>query len=187
MPQATSGPKGPGKREVRKQLAALSKEALLDEVMRMYSDFAPVREYLSMRVSPDDAAVRTKYRRIIEKEFTVSRTRGPRISVARKAVLDYRKVAPTEEAAADMMLFYVEQAEAFAYDVGGDEALYASAWRMYRDALDLIVKHDVHERFRERSRRLARREHGYGFQDELASHHHLVFGEDIFLGSQAED
>lgn len=44
MSPATPAPKQPGKREVRTLLAALSKEALLDEVMRMYSDFAPVRE-----------------------------------------------------------------------------------------------------------------------------------------------
>lgn len=58
----------------------------------MYDDLTPVREYLSMRVSPDDTAVREKYKRIVAKEFSPSWTRGPRLSVARKAVQDYRKV-----------------------------------------------------------------------------------------------
>src|SRR3954463_11496490 len=89
--------KRPGKREVRKLLSTLSKEALIDELMRMHDDFAQVREYLSMRVSPDDTAVREKYKRIIAKEFSFSWTRNPRVSIARKAVQDYRKVASSAE------------------------------------------------------------------------------------------
>ena len=97
MPKPTSVPRRPGKREVRKLLAALSKEQLVDELMRMHDDFAQVREYLSMRVSPDDTAVREKYKRIIAKEFSFSWTRTPRVSIARKAVQDYRKVASSAE------------------------------------------------------------------------------------------
>jgi Family of unknown function (DUF6155) len=175
MKQRPSPTRGPGKREVRKLLSALSREALVDEVMRMYDDFAPVREYLSMRVSPDDTVVREKYKRIVEKEFSFSFTRTPRLSVARKAVLDYRKVAASAEGIADVMLHYVEQAAALAADVGGDDALFTSILRMYRDAVDHIVKHGLQDHFRERSRRATEQDFGYGVSDAMRGFHTFRF------------
>ncbi|HEV7590930.1 MAG TPA: DUF6155 family protein [Longimicrobium sp.] len=177
MPKPPSAARRPGKRAVRTLLATLSKEQLIDELMRMYDDFAPVREYLSMRVSPDDTAVREKYKRIIAKEFSFSWTRTPRVSVARKAVQEYRKVASSAEGVADMMMFYVEQIEAFAADTGGDEGLFLSAWSMYHDAVDQIAKHELQDQFRERSRRLARSRHGYGFSDLVMDLHTTWFEE----------
>ena len=138
----------------------------------MYDDFAPVREYLAMRVSPDDSAVRDKYKRIIEKEFS-SWTRGPRLSVARKAVQDYRKVAASAEGIADMMLYYVEQAVAQADDAGADERTVSSLLTMYRDAIDHILKHDLREQFLERSRRVAQRDFGYGISDAMMDFHSI--------------
>jgi hypothetical protein len=170
-----SAARRPGKRDVRKLLSALPKEALVDEVMRMYDDFAPVREYLSMRVSPDDTAVREKYKRIIEKEFSSGWTRTPRVSVARRAVLDYRKVAASAEGIADVMLYYVERAVALAYNVGGDEVLFSSIVRMYRDGVDHVVKHGLQDEFRERSRRLASYDFGYGVSYVLSSYHAARF------------
>jgi hypothetical protein len=179
MPKSPSAAKRPGKRDVRKLLSALSKEAIIDELMRMYDDFTPVREYLSMRVSPDDTAVREKYKRIIEKEFTLSWTRGPRLSVARKAVQDYRKVASSTEGIVDVMMYYVEQAVAFAADVGGDEALFASAWSMYRDAVEHIARDGLQDQFRERSGRLTEYNFGYGFSDALTDLHTAWFDDDL--------
>jgi hypothetical protein len=189
MPKQPSAARGPGKREVRKLLASLSQEALIDELMRMYDDFAPVREYLSMRVSPDDTAVREKYKRIVAKEFSSSSYRAPRISVARKAVLDYRKVAVSVEGTADVMLYYVERVVAFVDDVGGDESLFSSAWSMYQDAVDHIVKNRLEERFRERSRRLARRDVGYGFSERVMDLHTAWFedGDDLDEEDGADD
>jgi|GEM_PF-1379702 len=178
MKQRPSPTRGPGKREVRKLLSTLSREALVDEVMRMYDDFAPVREYLSMRVSPDDTAVREKYKRIIDREFSSSLMRNPRLSVARKAVLDYRKVAASAEGIADVMLYYVEQAVELALDVGTDEAMVLSILRMYRDAVDHVVKNELQDRFRERSRRVVDREIGYGVSDAMKDFHDFRFEDD---------
>jgi hypothetical protein len=171
MPKPSSAARRPGKREVRKLLETLSKEQLVEELMRMHDDFAQVREYLSMRVSPDDTAVREKYKRIIGKEFSFSYTRSPRVSIAREAVQDYRKVAASAEGVADIMMYYVEQVEAYTADLGADEGLYSSAGRMYRDAVKHIVKHELQDRFRERSRRLAHTMHGYGFSGLLMDLH----------------
>ena len=186
MKKPSSSRRGPGKREVRNLLAALSQEELIDEVMRMYDDFAPVREYLAMRVSPDDSAVREKYKRIIEKEFS-SWTRGPRLSVARRAVQDYQKVAASAEGIADVMMYYVEQAAVFANDLGGDEALYSSASRMYQNAVDQIAKHQLQDRFRDRSRRLARQSHGYGFSDHVMELHTFCFEDEDPDGLEEEE
>lgn len=177
MAKPPSTARRPGKREVRKLLETLSKEQLIEELMRMHDDFAQVREYLSMRVSPDDTAVREKYKRIIAKEFSFSWTRTPRVSIAKKAVQDYRKVASSAEGVVDVMMYYVEQVEAFAADVGGDEGLYSSAGSMYIDAVKHIAKHELQDQFRERSRRLARSRHGYGFSDLLMDLHTAWFEE----------
>lgn len=58
---------------------------------------------------------------------------------------------------------------------------------MYRDAVNLIVKHDLRERFRDRSRRLASRSHGYGFSDDVGFLHDDAFEDAGDLDDSAED
>jgi hypothetical protein len=89
-------PKPVGRRELRKFLDGCSREELAEQVLHLFAEFEPVREYYQMRLHPheDEATTRAKYKRVIEDEFFPSRGEPKmRFSVVRKAVQDYRKVA----------------------------------------------------------------------------------------------
>ena len=172
-----SAPKTPGRRELRKYLDGLGKDELIEQITQLFADFAPVREIYQARLSAgDDTATREKYKRIIDKEFRLFG--NPRVSTARKAVLDYQKVAGSVEGVADLMIHYVERGIAFASSCGYDVAsFYDSMATMWRNAMLHIQKHDLQQRFEERCERvvgLARR-CGYGLDSSMESNYFETF------------
>jgi hypothetical protein len=162
-----------GKRELRKHLQALTQEQLVNHLLHLGESFKDVQAYLQNVVHPaDDETVRARYRQIIDNEFFPARGYGKaRLSVARKAVTDYRKVAASAEGPADLMLAYVEMGVRFTRAYGDiDEPFYRSMESMYTSALQWIVKHGLEDAFRPRAEAIltATRGMGYWFHDTLA-------------------
>jgi hypothetical protein len=170
--------KAPGRRELRKYLEGLDREELIEQVMQLSADFAPVRELYQARLSAgDDTETRAKYKRIIDKEFRLFG--NPRVSVARKAVLDYQKVAGSVEGVADLMIYYVECGVTFASSCGYDVAsFYDSMATMWHNAMLHIGKHELQSRFKERCERVLRAADrcGYGLAESLDFDYVDVFG-----------
>ncbi len=170
--------RAPGRRELRKYLEGLDREELIEQVMRLSADFAPVRELYRARLSAgDDTETRVKYKRIIDKEFRLFG--DPRVSVARKAVLEYQKVAGSVEGVADLMIYYVECGVTFAAGCGWDVAsFYDSMATMWRSAMLHIHKHELQPRFQERCERVldAASRCGYGLEEALDFDYIDVFG-----------
>jgi hypothetical protein len=175
-----------GKREIRKHLQGLSHDQLVNHLLILSDSFKDVQAYLQNVVHPaDDETVRARYRRIIENEFFPARGLGKmRLAVARKAVMDYRKVAASVDGPADLMLAYVEVGVRFTDTYGDiDEPFYRSMESMYANALQWIAKHGLEDTFRPRAEALveATRDMGWWFHDNLW---------DIFsrwLGDDTED
>jgi hypothetical protein len=172
-----------GKRELRKHLQGLTQEQLVNHLLHLGESFKDVQAYLQNVVRPaDDETVRARYRQIIENEFFPARGYGKaRLSVARKAVTDYRKVAASAEGPADLMLAYVELGVRFTRAYGDiDEAFYQSMSSMYASALQWMVKHGLEDAFRPRAEAIvsATAGIGYGFHDII---------EDIFFQWLDED
>ena len=161
-----------GKREIRKHLQGLSHEQLVNHLLNLGDSFRDVQAYLQNVVRPaDDETVRARYRQIIENEFFPARGLGKmRLAVARKAVMDYRKVAASVEGPADLMLAYVEVGVRFTDTYGDiDEPFYRSMESMYASALQWIAKHGLEDAFRPRAEALlaATRDMGWWFHDNL--------------------
>jgi hypothetical protein len=159
--------------EVKRFLQQLSKEQLMNQILDLCASFPQVQDYYQTKVRPaDDASVREKYKKIIEQEFFPSRGFGKaRLSVARKAVTEYKKVTATVEGVADLMLFYVETGVRFTNTYGDiNEPFYRSMERMYASAVEHIVKHGLEEEFEPRCTRIVRDTSGIGwwFHDTLA-------------------
>ena len=158
--------------ELKRFLGGLSREQLVTQVLDLWTSFPQVRDYYEAKVRPaSDETVREKYRRIVLHEFYPDRGFGRiRLSVARRAVADYRKLAASPEGVADLMLFYVETGVRFTNDYGDiDEAFYSSMERMYASALAWIRKHGLEERFEPRCAKIVEdtRDVGWGFHDAL--------------------
>jgi Family of unknown function (DUF6155) len=162
-----------GKRELRKHLQGLTQEQLVNHLLHLGESFKDVQAYLQNVVHPaDDETVRARYGQVVENEFFPKYGYGKaRLSVARKAVTDYRKVAASVEGPADLMLVYVEMGVRYTRTYGDiDEAFYRSVESMYGSALQWIVKHGLDHAFRSRAEAVltATRRMGYGFHDTLA-------------------
>lgn len=179
-------PKPLGKRELRKFLDGCTRDELVEQVQHLFAEYPQVREYYEMRVRPEagDVLTRTKYKRIIENEFQpLNGLPKLRLQVARKAVQDYRRVAPSIEAALDVMLFHVEMGVACLNEYGIDHPpMYASIERMHRDALELIAKHDLEKQFEQRCGTILRasKDFGYGFSDAMLDMHIQHFDPDLY-------
>jgi hypothetical protein len=156
---------------LRKYLQTLSKEELINHIIELDKKYKPVQEYHQVYLSSDLTDFIEKQKEIIENEFFP--TRGlpkMRLSVARKAISDAKKMEFPPDAVADLMLFYVETGVRFTNDFGDiDEPFYDSMEKMYRDALIFIHIEGLETAFKERAYNIIvnSADTGWGFHDTL--------------------
>ena len=109
-------------------------------------------------------------------------TRGldqTRLSVARKAVSDYRRVSRSKASLVDLMLYYVEVGIECTKTYGDmNERFYDSLGNMYKWAVKLIVENELEELYERRCRRIVEEssEIGWGFHDWLREIYEGSFG-----------
>ena len=166
--------------ELKRFLGQLPKDQLINQVLDLWATFFQVQDYYQAKVRPaNDDAVREKYRKIVQHEFYPTRGFGKlRLSVARKAVADYKKIAVSAEGVADLMLFYVEMGVRFTNDYGDiEEAFYLNMERMYASALKWIQKHGLEQQFEKRCAKVVEdtRGIGWGFHDTLSDTYFAYF------------
>ena len=128
--------------QLKQYLKTISQEESIADITELFKRFPSVKEYYQIKLYPQaEAEVLTKYKKIIEDEFFPSRGFGKaRLSIAKKAISDYRKVCNNEVDTIDIMLFYVEQGVKFTLAYGDiDEAFYASMEGMYDKALNAMT------------------------------------------------
>ena len=110
--------KNPSLTTLKQYLKTCSKEELIGDITELFKKFPVVKDYYQVKLNPqDNTQVAEKYKKIIKDEFFPARGFGKaRLSVARKAVNDYKKLAVNPTNIANMMLFYVEQGVKFEVD-----------------------------------------------------------------------
>ena len=114
---------------LKKHLKTCSQEELIEDIAELYKRFKPVKEYYQVQLSSgDDTQIIDGYKKTIRNEFFPSRGFGrAKLSVAKKALSDYKKVADSPSSVIDLMLFYVEQGVQFTESYGDiDEPFYYS-------------------------------------------------------------
>jgi len=160
--------------ELKKNLKSKTQQELIDDIATLFQSFEVVKEYYQARVFGNDQSVLQKYKAIIEHEFFPSSQRKDppaRLSVAKKAITDYKKLTDSVTNIADIMVFYVETGVRFTIEYGDiDEAFYLSMESMYEEALKFVVKHGLVSDFRNRLFAIVDDTDamGWGFHDGLA-------------------
>lgn len=96
---------------LKKHLKERSQAELIGDIAELYKRFQPVKDYYQIQLAPqDETQVAAKYKKIIEDEFFPARGFGrAKLSAAKKAITEYKKVTKTATGLIDIMLFYVEQ------------------------------------------------------------------------------
>lgn len=160
-------------RDLKKQLKMYSKDALIRDIGVLFKKFDNVQDYYRIKFSGQpNTDVPEKYKKVIKNEFTPARGL-PRIhlSVARKAVRDYKKLNPNTHLLIELMLFYVECGIECTLTYGDiDENFYNSMEGMFYDACALIKKNELIEKYFERCLQAFKRVEGkvgWGFADGL--------------------
>ena len=158
---------------LKKHLKTLSQEELIGDIAELYKRFQPVKDYYQIQLAPqDETQVAAKYKKIIEDQFFPARGYGKaKLSVAKKAITEYKKVNKTVVGLIDIMLFYVEQGVRFTDAYGDiDEPFYISMETMYEKAVKEIIKHGQKDIFQKRCYKIGSdtSDMGWGFHDTLS-------------------
>ena len=98
---------------------SMDKSEIIKMVLELYSARKEAKEYLDFYAEPNEGQKLEEYKHIIREEFYPSRNREPktRFSVCRKALSDFKKLKPSEDSVAELMVFYMENACQFIYDL----------------------------------------------------------------------
>ena len=168
---------------LRQHLRKKEQKELIDEIADLYKKFDGVKNYYQASVFGDDQGVLEIYKQIIEYEFfpkSIHAEPPCRISVAKKAIADYKKLSCSDANLADIMLFYVECGVEFANQYGDiDERLYNSMASVYGNACEFIHKNNLENMFQPRVLAIVNdaSDLGWGFHDYLRDSYDQFFSD----------
>lgn len=161
------------KTALKKELQKLTKEKLIEHILELYEKNSAVQEFYKFNLNPgNERALANKYKKLIRKEFNVENPMmgTQKFSVAKKAISDFKKLQPSPESLADVMLYLPESAcelTALYGDYSGP--FYNAAYNNYRAALVFIKENDLLDDFEVRSEQCVKwSQHcGYDFADDM--------------------
>ena len=171
--------------ELKQKLKSKTQKELIDDIAILFKKFEVVKEYYQVQLGDNDESILLKYKAIIEHEFfPLSQSKDPpaRLSVAKKAITDYKKLTNSMINIADIMVFYVETGVRFTDEYGDiDEAFYISMENMYEKALILIADNGLAPTFKKRLLAIVDDTEGmgWGFHDDLADLYYRYFDDQI--------
>jgi len=172
------------KSALKNQLISLTKGQIIEQVLDLYDNCKPAKEYLEYFLNPNEKEMFEKYKVIIINEFypkgkyVLPRTR---FSVAKKAIADFRVLHSSPELLGDLMLTLVENACNFTFDYGDmSEQYYNSAYNNFKAVLQYLKKTDLLEHFKLRCVECLNwsKDCGYGFTDEMSQLFYDYYEED---------
>jgi len=158
--------------ELKKHLEELTKKELINEISFLFKMDPFSKDYLSSKFSQgSEHSLLEKYKQQVKNEFYPQRGEPKlRLSIAKKAVSEFKKISKSQADISDIMLFYVENGIEFTCDYGDiDEKFYSSMESMFENALKFIQKHDLGKDFNTRCKKIADDTDriGWGFHDRL--------------------
>ncbi len=161
------------KAKLKKLLLTMQKDEIIEVILELYSARKEAKEYLDFYVEPNEKEKLQEYKHIIQQEFYPSGRREPkfRFSVCRKVISDFKKLKPSAEALAELMVFYMENACKVTHD-------YGDLWEQYYDTVEgnfdktlkFIKANNLWDKFDSRLQKCVywASDSGWGFCDSIA-------------------
>lgn len=156
---------------LKNDLTKLDKKALIEIIADLYKKNKTVKEYLDFYFKPDENGLFEKYKVKVYESFYPKRGFGYSLKQGKQCISEFKKLGPSPELLASLMLFYVETGVQFTNDFGDiNEPFYNSLESTYANALKLIQKEDLLSQFEQlASQLLVDSENiGWGFHDALS-------------------
>ena len=163
--------------EVKNMLKEKSRDELLELLLESYKTIPLLKEYISVKYGSQDniEKILKDYKNKIYNVFFPKNMKTQfKISDAKKAVNEFKKLCSSEELTIELMLYYVEMGIEFANTYGDiNEAFYNSVATMYEAVVSAINKQDDSEIYNNLNYRLKAvventNAMGWGFHDELS-------------------
>ena len=131
------------KTDLKKRLKECSKDELINELCKLSGLYTQVNAYFFAKYGGESASkeLLEKAKKTIENEFFP--TRGmPRvsISIAKKAITDYKRQCSNPVKIAELQLFYVHTVNEFINCFGADEALCNTMYSVFQNFAETVVK-----------------------------------------------
>lgn len=157
--------------DIKKELKKLDKDKLIELVADLYKKNKSVKEFFDFYIEPNERELINKYRERVFNAFYPKRGLGYNLKEGKAAISDFKKMGPSSELLASLMLYYVETGVEFTNEFGDiNEAFYSSLEKTYLSALTLMRKENLLDTFAERTLKVVNdtSEIGWGFHDYLA-------------------
>ena len=160
------------KRELKKYLNSLEEKELINEIVKLYDKFKPVKQYYELELGNDSSKLLDEFKEKIRKEYLPTRGFGrARSSIARKIVADFRKISIHSKDLVDLMLFRTEIMIEFSETFGDiDEQFYSSLESSFEQACKIIRKEKLESHVKIYCQELVSRtrDFGWGVFDQLS-------------------
>ena len=163
--------------EVKNILKEKSREELLELLIESYKTIPLLKEYISVKYGSQDniEKIHGAYKNKIYNVFFPNNMKTQfKISDAKKAINEFKKLSSNEKLTLELMLYYVEMGIKFTKTYGDiNEAFYKSIASMYEAVVSAINKQDDSEIYKDFKGRLKAvvvntKGMGWGFHDELS-------------------
>lgn len=166
------------KRNFKKEIESFDKKQLLGLIMDVYTKNTSAKEYLDFLFNPNDVEVLKSYKLKVREAFYPKRGYGCKLSKGKKAISDYRKLNPTPDSLIDLLLCYVESGVDFTNDYGDiDENFYSSIEGVYDNALKMISKVGLQNKYKDRAYQVTTKTEniGWGFHDAFCDCYYDIY------------
>ena len=163
-----------GLTDIKKELKKLDKDKLIDLVTELYKKNKSVKEFFDFYINPNEIELFEKYRDKVFEAFYPKRGYNFKLKKGKQAISDFKKLGPSSNLLAELMLFYVETGVKFTNDFGDiDESFYSSIEKSYVAALTLMKKENILDKFADRAGKVVGDTSGigWGFHDYLGDVH----------------
>lgn len=162
--------------ELKNILKQQTKEELISLLTECYKSNDKIKEFISARYAGKETVEQLfkVYKEKIHDVFFPERMKATfKLSDAKKAITDFKKICSDEKMVIDLMLYYVEMGVEFTNTYGDiDENFYYSMESMYASAVKLLNKQENPSLYHEFQKRLKAvvddtQDIGWGFHDAL--------------------
>ncbi len=157
--------------QLKKHLAQLTKEQIIEVMLELYDARKEAKEYFEFYLNPNEDAKLEEYKNIIYNEFFPNRGEAKcRFSICRKAISDFKKLKPSPSCIADLMLFYIETGVSMTAEYGDMwEQYYTTLENNFDKAMEFISKNGYLDALRPRIEKMLQNSEqcGWGFSETL--------------------
>ncbi|OFX27573.1 MAG: hypothetical protein A2041_11905 [Bacteroidetes bacterium GWA2_31_9b] len=157
-------------KDIKKELKKLDKEKLIELVADLYKNNKSVKDFFDFYVNPNEKELFMKYRNKVVQAFYPKRGFGYKLKDGKQAISDFKKIGPSSVLLAELMLTYVETGTKFTREYGDiNESFYSSLESTFYNALSLIDKENMLDKFEDKVVEIVNKTEGigWGFYDYI--------------------